>query len=107
MPHIPPFSSTVDDAPELALAVCRRAEPPVPDLDPDACEDLDVGQAFALQGAMAPADVFFRLFVKKRQHLPDEPARLRTTEPRRARQVGDEILKFGRLRHGAIVRLDE
>src|SRR6266851_9229832 len=103
MPHIG-FSSAVDYAPELAFAVFGRAKPPARQLSREAAEDLAVGEALALQRAMAPADELLRPFVEKRQHLVDESGRLGAAQPRRAHQIDNEVLELAQLRHGGKIR---
>src|SRR6266446_281532 len=100
MPHMSEFSSAVDHAPELAFAVVRRAKAPARELGRKAREDFAVRQTLALQGAMAAAHELLRPLVEKRQHLVDQPRRLAAAQPRRANQIGYEVLELARLRHG-------
>src|SRR6266436_68415 len=101
MPHISGFSSAVDHAPELALAVGRRAKPPARELGRKASENLAVREPLALQSAMAAAYELLGPLVEERQHLVDQPDRLGLAQPRRAHQVGYEVLELARLRHAA------
>src|SRR6267143_1066334 len=100
MPHMSGFSSAVDHAPELALAIGRCTKAPARELSRKARENLAVRQPLALQSPMAAAHELLGPLVEKRQHLVDQPRRLAAAQPRRANQIGYEVLELARLRHG-------
>src|SRR5437867_3893923 len=108
MPHMFRFSSAVDHAPELALAIGRRTKAPTCELLRKAGENLAVRQPLALQSPMAAAHELLRPLIEKRQHLVDQPRRLSDVQPGRTNQIGDEIPKLGWLRHrGSILKSEK